>query len=77
MSWEAVCHYLPQLPAASQLIEEGVPRDCVELLSSCVQVGILKVKSCHFYSTICQIFILKTFFDVVMTAARWHINTSM
>jgi len=37
MSWEAVCHYLPQLPAASQLIEEGVPRDCVELLSSCVQ----------------------------------------
>ena len=36
LSWEAVCHYRPGLASvpASSLVREGVPRDCVELLTS-------------------------------------------
>ena len=35
MAWEAVCHYWPHLATVPghQLVREGVPRDCVQLLS--------------------------------------------
>ena len=36
MAWEAVCHYQPGISSVSPtvLLEEGVPKDCVEMLSS-------------------------------------------
>ena len=36
MAWEAVCHYQPGISSVSptMLLEEGVPNDCVEMLSS-------------------------------------------
>ena len=37
MAWEALCHYRPDMSSlpASTLLEEGVPKDCVEMLGSC------------------------------------------
>ena len=36
LAWEAVCHYQPGLAAlpAARLLQEGVPADCVNLVSS-------------------------------------------
>ena len=36
LCWEAACHYWPGMAAvpATKLMQEGVPRDCVEMLSS-------------------------------------------
>ena len=36
MAWEAVCHYQPGISSVppTVLLEEGVPKDCVEMLSS-------------------------------------------
>ena len=37
LAWEALCHYTPDIGSlpASLLVEQGVPRDCVELLATC------------------------------------------
>ena len=36
MAWEAVCHYQPSISTMphTTLLEEGVPKDCVEMLGS-------------------------------------------
>lgn len=36
MAWEAVCHYQPDLSSlpSTFLLEEGIPKDCVDMLSS-------------------------------------------
>ena len=36
MAWEAVCHYQPSIATLphTPLLEEGVPKDCVEMLGS-------------------------------------------
>ena len=36
MAWEAVCHYQPSIATLphTTLLEEGVPKECVEMLGS-------------------------------------------
>merc|ERR1712096_219986 len=45
MAWEAVCHYKPGISSVppTMLLEEGVPKDCVEMFQQHIQPSSLGV----------------------------------